>query len=185
MLKEYLVCSKIVTSKGIYLNGKYPITIKATLDLNHRQQNKGAKMKQKTIKATNKTINDIVEAEIERLGYEADLNHIDVSDVTRFDYTFSDVRFNGDISKWDVSKVKNMREMFKYSQFNGDISGWDVSNVTDMSRMFSGSKFNIYIENWNVRNVSNIADIFKNSAFEGESPAWNMKLINENNKNKK
>ena len=70
---------------------------------------------EKTIIATNETIKEIVKSEIERLGNNADLNHIDVSQVTDMSYLF-----NG-------------------SCFNGDISNWDVSNVTDMEGMFDGS----------------------------------------------
>ena len=42
-----------------------------------------------TIKATDETIHDIVRSEIERLGDEADLNHIDVSEVTDMEDLFS------------------------------------------------------------------------------------------------
>lgn len=41
-------------------------------------------MTQETIKATDETIKDIVNQEIERLGNNADLNHIDVSGVTDY-----------------------------------------------------------------------------------------------------
>ena len=92
-----------------------------------------------TIIATNKTLKDIVEQEIEKYGNECDLNHIDVSNVTLMWGTFFGSRFNGDISKWDVSNVTNMIWMFSYSAFNGDISNWDVSRVTDMFGMFSYS----------------------------------------------
>ena len=73
----------------------------------------------------------IVEEQITILGSEADLNHLDVSEVTNMASLFEWSDFNGDISKWDVSSVTNMNEMFKVSQFNGDISKWDVSNVTE------------------------------------------------------
>ena len=49
----------------------------------------------------------IVEEQITILGSEADLNHLDVSEVT------------------------NMASLFEWSDFNGDISKWDVSNVTE------------------------------------------------------
>jgi len=83
-------------------------------------------MPEPTIKATDSTIHQIVKDEIARLGVNADLNHIDVSDVTDMSYMFLDSCFNGDISKWDVSNVKNMRGMFSGSQFNGDISQWKI-----------------------------------------------------------
>ena len=93
---------------------------------------------EKTIIATNETIKKIVKSEIERLGKNADLNHIDVSQVTDMSYLFEESEFNGDISKWDVSNVTNMECMFCESYFNGDISNWDVSNVTNMRGMFDG-----------------------------------------------
>ena len=91
--------------------------------------------------ATNETITKIINSEIERLGLNADLNHIDVSNVTDMGYVFRGSLFNGDISKWDVSKVKDMRFMFQHSKFTGDISNWDVSNVRDIGSMFAKSAF--------------------------------------------
>ena len=87
---------------------------------------------EKTIIATDETIEDIVNAEIERLGNNADLNHIDVSQVTEMRGLFYGSDFNGDISRWDVSNVKIMVGMFTYSQFCGDISQWNVGNVINM-----------------------------------------------------
>ena len=102
----------------------------------------------KRIIATDKTINDIVKREIKKYGPNANLNHIDVSNVTNMENMFEGSRFNGDISHWDVSNVTNMNGMFCDSKFNGDISNWDVSNVTDMRYMFSHSNFNGDISNW-------------------------------------
>ena len=93
----------------------------------------------KTIIAMNETIKEIVKSEIARLGNNADLNHIDVSQVTDMSYLFDESGFDGDISKWDVSSVKDMSHMFDSSCFNGDISKWDVSNVTNMDGMFDDS----------------------------------------------
>ena len=91
---------------------------------------------EKTIIATNETIKEIVKSEIESLGNNADLNHIDVSQVTDMSYLFEESEFNGDISNWDVSNVTDMEGMFWDSKFNGDISNWDVSSVKSMSYMF-------------------------------------------------
>jgi len=93
------------------------------------------------IKATNETLNDIIKSEIEKLGQNADLNHIDVSNITNMKYMFYNSTFNGDISLWDVSKVTNMSCMFYDSNFNGDISKWNVSNITNMSCMFADSTY--------------------------------------------
>ena len=119
-------------------------------------------MKNKII-ATDKTIKTIIKQEIEKYGLNADLNHIDVSNVTDMHSMFENSKFNGDISKWDVSNVTNMHSMFFKSKFNGDISQWDVSNVTNMSSMFFESKFNGDISQWDVSNVTNMHNIFLNT----------------------
>ena len=113
----------------------------------------------KRIIATNKTIRQIVKQEIEKYGNNADLNHIDVSNVTDMHNMFLYSEFNGDISKWDVSNVTAMYYMFFKSKFNGDISNWDVSNVTNMSYMFSHSKFNGDISNWKINKAVDISEI--------------------------
>ena len=113
----------------------------------------------KTIIATNETIKEIVKSEIARLGNNADLNHIDVSQVTDMSYLFKESEFNGDISNWDVSNVTNMECMFEFSDFNGDISKWDVSSVENMVGMFDGSCFNGDISKWDVSNVTNIIEL--------------------------
>ena len=89
--------------------------------------------KREVVKATNETIHEIVKQAIAELGNEADLNFIDVSEVTNMSHLFEmeeTKSFNGDISRWDVGQVADMGRMFAYSQFNGDISRWDVNNVT-------------------------------------------------------
>ena len=153
---------------------------------------------EKKIVADNGNIKKIVNSEIERLGNKADLNHIDVSDVTNMwslfegsdfngdisnwnvgnvegmAYMFENSQFNGDISKWNVGNVENMDFMFYKSKFNQDISKWDVGNVVDMSSMFFNSKFNQDISNWDVSNVENMYSMFNGSAFNGDISNWNV-----------
>jgi len=139
-----------------------------------------------TIKATNETIKKIVEDEIYKLGYEADLNHIDVSEVTDMDCLFYNSKFNGDISLWNVSNVTNMSFMFHGSKFNGNITQWDVSKVTDMSHMFfSSSDFFQNIFNWKVSSGTDISQMFWGthlSKMFSKERLSNMLLCGEFNK---
>ena len=106
-------------------------------------------MSKETIKCTDDNIHQVIEEQIELLGNEADLNHLDVSNVTSMRGVFMlHPLFNGDLSNWDVSNVTNMEGMFMTSDFNGNISNWDVSNVTNMLAIFEDSSFNGDISNW-------------------------------------
>ena len=101
-------------------------------------------MTQARIIATNETIKSIVYSEIDRLGNKADLNHIDVSQVTDMHslfttWNYQTLDFNGDISRWDVSKVESMVYMFRNSAFRGDISQWAVRDDLAADSVFEES----------------------------------------------
>lgn len=129
--------------------------------------------------ATDKTIKPIVYSEIARLGIHADLNHIDVSQVTNMADLFLCNEFDGDISKWNTSNVENMKGMFEESQFNGDISGWDVSNVKTMESMFAHSQFNGNISEWAVSKVESMHAMFSRSKFNGDISNWNVSNVKD------
>ena len=117
---------------------------------------------------TKKELQDIIEQRIKEEGNNANLNDIDISNITDMSYLFANLFFKGDISKWNVSNVTNMSYMFyDCFKFNQDISSWNVSKVKYMNYMFKGCKeFNQDISNWNVSNVKNYIDIFSYCPIE-------------------
>ena len=123
-----------------------------------------SKPKLNMIKATDENIRQIVKDELDRLGHDANLNHIDVSQVTNMNNLFSCYSsdlgskykdLNPDIAQWDVSNVEEMRYMFCFCEsFNCDISQWDVSKVKHMKGMFwFCESFNQDLSQWDTRNI--------------------------------
>ena len=119
----------------------------------------------KTREELKKLLNDL----IRERDYEADLNDIDVSEITDMSKLFFYSNFSGDISQWDVSNVTNMHQMFDGCiTFNGDISDWDVSNVKYMYAMFKNSKFNRDISKWNVSKTADTRCMFERCPIKEE-----------------
>lgn len=128
----------------------------------------------KTIKCTNKNIRAVVKREINKLGNNANLNHIDVSAVTDMSLLFAKSDFVGNVDQWDVGNVESMEAMFAGSKFNGDVSHWNVGGVINMREMFFDSLFDGDVSRWNVSKVQNFALMFAKSRFNGDVSNWNV-----------
>lgn len=90
----------------------------------------------------------------------ANMNWIDVSNITDFTYAFRGLKHTIDISRWNVSNAETMECMFRYSKFKGYIYDWDVRNVKNFSHMFSFSTFNNNISRWEVSDDADITGMF-------------------------
>ena len=141
--------------------------------------------KEELIKAIKKEIYE-VQGTPDNPNWKADLNCIDVSQITDMNFLFSGdelkeiyglSEFDGDISKWNVSNVEDMSWMFYRSRFNGDISKWDVSNVKNMKGMFVRSDFNGDLSEWDVSNVKDMSSMFGSAKFNGDISKWNVSKV--------
>lgn len=150
----------------------------------------GSKTQVRTYKYSpknNNELKDIIKNIINDEGPDANLNNIDVSDITNMDGLFN-IMENGKlieignikVNDWNVSNVRSMRNMFlKCATFNSDISNWDVSKVTDMAGMFFGCKvFNQDISKWDVSKVEIMDDMFYGcKKFNQDISKWNVNKV--------
>ena len=102
---------------------------------------------------------------------DADLNDIDVSEITYMGYKAFNNHYglfegldphNIKIDQWDVSNVTNMDHIFfSCRNLNCDVSDWDMSNVNSVSSMFENCVvFDCDLSNWNVRKITNMEYMF-------------------------
>ncbi len=166
------------------------------------------KVKPSIISPRNKDDDDelrkIIRSELERLGNDADLNHIDVSGCTNFNRIFYLKNFIGDISRWDVSSVvttdlmfggnvtmnldylgelkfdslKNASHMFAASpKFEGKgLAKWDVSGIEKFDYMFAScSAFHEDISSWRPESAKSLDYMFKDTkSFECDLSGWTL-----------
>jgi surface protein len=154
----------------------------------------GSKTQVKTYKYSPKSLDElknIIKDILKEEGPDANLNIIDVSDITNMNGLFNIMELgkpieigNIKIDDWNVSNVRIMRNMFlKCAKFNCDISNWDVSKVSDMSGMFYGCKeFNQDISKWNVSKVWNMNAMFAGSEnFNQDISKWDVSNVKDMN----
>ena len=132
-------------------------------------------------------LRDILEDRLMGKDKNADLNDIDVSNITDLG---GNAHPNGlferldphniKIDQWDVSNVINMEDMFfGCKNLECDISKWDVSKVTNMQSMFVRCEnFNCDLSNWNVSNVEDMYYMFyKCNKFNSDISGWNVSNV--------
>ena len=95
--------------------------------LNLKKNNYTQNVRERII-ATNDTLRNIISQEIKKYGTNADLNHIDVSNVTIMRFMFGNSEFNGDISKWSPMLLKNNVNITSlyYSFTNDELSDIEI-----------------------------------------------------------
>ena len=140
---------------------------------------------------TKEELQDIIKAHLDEQGNSADLNDIDVSEITDMKglFTGKDDPATGNtiylltdvadvkIDTWDVSNVTTMESMFEgCSNFNGDISKWDVSHVESFECMFDGcDEFDQDVSNWDVSSGEKFNAMFAGChQFTGDVSKWNV-----------
>ncbi|MFC6276463.1 BspA family leucine-rich repeat surface protein [Psittacicella hinzii] len=148
-----------------------------------------------TVKITNlEQLKKFINEYIDIVGYDADLNFIDISDVTSLERLFAgsievlNIKanenyphlhfFNGDISKWNTISVTNMNFTFMGSLFGGDISNWNVSNVEHLNSTFllNGKVGNLDLSKWDVSKVKDFTFTFSPlTFFKHDLSNWNVK----------
>ena len=122
------------------------------------------KVKPSVIKATRFDLRLILKDEIKRLGDDANLNHIDVSQITDLsDIFYCKEDFCGDISKWKTGNCKKFDSMFYCCQkFNCDLSDWDVSNGETFIGMFERCEnFNSDLNYWKMDKARDISGMLR------------------------
>ena len=129
-------------------------------------------------------LKDIIKKLLDERGPDADLNDIDVSNITDMSNLFYELDpHNIDIRFWDVSNVENMDMMFFYcNNFNCDLGYWDVSNVKTMINMFTYCQElqSNGLEKWDVRNVKNMNSMFYNcNNFNCNLGDWNIRELKD------
>jgi len=113
--------------------------------------------------------------------FNDDLNHWDMSEVTRISSMFNGAeKFNGKISNWNTSSLTYATSLFNNAKnFNRDISQWNTENISNAEYLFSGaSKFNQDLSQWDLTKLTDIDSLFYNAkSFKGPLPKLDFNSI--------
>jgi len=117
-------------------------------------------------------------------GKDADLNDIDVSNITDMSVLFNGLDpHNINIRHWDVSNVKDMECIFYVCyNFDCDLSGWDVSSVRIMNSMFDNCKkfTGKGLENWKSIKCIDMNCMFYNCVnFDCDLSGWDVSNVED------
>lgn len=115
------------------------------------------------------------------------LNCIDVSKITNFNYLFEEVSISKeqqeslDISEWNMSNAKYVPCMFRGCRWiNPDLSNWDVSNIVNTHGMFIDCESfeGKGLENWNTVSFKDIGSMFVNCQnMNADLGNWNISNV--------
>lgn len=111
-----------------------------------------------------------------------DLNHVDVSNVTKFSNAFSNLQRRSYVRRlaalqystscYEVTQPPARDEVSSRYRLNVDISEWDVSNGKFFVEMFRDTEFHGDISRWNVGNALSVWAMFANCDFVTNLSRW-------------
>jgi Mycoplasma protein of unknown function, DUF285 len=116
-----------------------------------------------------------------------DLNHVDVSNVTKFSNAFSNLQRRSYVRRlaalqystscYEVTQPPARDEVSSRYRLNVDISEWDVSGGIVFNCMFEGVNFGGDISRWSMGRAKNVSRMFSQSTFNGDIAGWDMRSV--------
>lgn len=107
---------------------------------------------------TKHDLQKLIAFSMRKFGYDVDLNFINVSKITDFNYLFEEVVL--------INVNEREHAFIKLSLFNGWIDEWNTESAECMDGMFENSSFNRHKINFDVRKVKTMVRMFKNSYYD-------------------